>query len=106
MFVSLASNSFTCLPMASLLLTSGISAPPAAPVEVKTTIVSDAPKRVRDVRYWHLADMAGLPQDVRFWEQSGHGWDFADRDVHQTDDRMDQVSSVQRTVGQTVVGED
>src|SRR5215471_20296584 len=50
---------FTCLPMASLLLTSGISALPAAPVEVKTTIVSDAPKRVRDVHYRPWAGHAG-----------------------------------------------
>ena len=45
----------TDAPMPFLLPTSGISAPPAAPVELKTTIVSDAPKRVRNVRFWHKA---------------------------------------------------
>jgi hypothetical protein len=50
-----------------LLLTSGISAPPAAPVELKNTIVSDAPKTVRNVRYWHKADIPVVISDVRFW---------------------------------------
>jgi hypothetical protein len=50
-----------------LLLTSGISAPPAAPVELKITIVSDAPKRVRNVRFWHKADIQLSSDNVRFW---------------------------------------
>src|SRR3974377_2272712 len=55
---------FTCLPMASLLLTSGISAPPAAPVKVKTTIVSDGPKRVSNVCFWHKSDIPMLLGNV------------------------------------------
>jgi hypothetical protein len=45
MFIALASTSFRSPPIASLLPTSEISAHPAASVEVKTTIVSDALKR-------------------------------------------------------------
>jgi len=44
-----------------------ISAPPAAPIELKTTIVSDASKMVRNVRFWHNADITALLIHVRFW---------------------------------------
>src|SRR6516164_3874415 len=35
--------------------------------ELKTTIVPDAPKTVRDVRFWHKADIALMPTNVCFW---------------------------------------
>ena len=36
-------------------------------VELKTIIVSDASKMVRNVRYWHKADIPTVLIDVRFW---------------------------------------
>jgi hypothetical protein len=36
-------------------------------IELKTTIVSDAPKRVRNVCFWHKADIAMALTNVRFW---------------------------------------
>ena len=56
-----------CLPMASLRLTSGISAHSAGRSKLRLQRLSVCAKELHNVRFWHIADITTVLNDVRFW---------------------------------------